>query len=1014
MHLVGNYVYSKISNVHQNSLEITSNIVQAIDAFNKTLLVPQYIDDFGHRKTITDANEIAPLINRGFSIRRIEERFYLARGLFGGAPKRRFSTTKGLASELVETDPTDKNYPNLQDVASRVIRNFYDMGTKTESQIEEVAALAFARNPVITKDLVKILISELGKPLLEVEVLKALRTTLANASPGALDPDDLVRLLKIVMDQMKAVHQQEGTGTKFVSLVSTAAEILDVMRDTGVVEVDRTTIHDQLNKTLDSLSCNKKIIISSVSAYAKQSLARVPDNESLINYFLKKLKCATQGVSSLINGVKNVDIEAFITSYYKIIQVLEQHEKKKNWYEDIRALKILSLKGSFQKFEDVMRKRVSKYSKHEDFFYHFVGNILFILLEIIKNNSSEKNKDWALSCVQEIYLKNNVWGTSIKLKRGILEELADIVKKADKGTADKTKEILRTIEVAVRNDNIANDLRNIFRLTVDFDDMIWEGMYRSVKASTVLITKAQENIQFSPAENLEQLKQMRLENQDIQKELSCYIPLSGSCHQSARATDATTFQGEDLQDMITEFLCGEDKVFVLFGDSGGGKSTFLLRLEQNLWNNWDPKKPIPLYINLSTLEKPFGNAIHETLTKRNFNKDELNVYKTYEFIFLFDGYDELHKKCNLYEENSLTDWNAKSIVSCRTHYFVGSNYKNFFAPDVPHGVSPPDLKKAFILPFNSDQIEECFKKFIKEYKIPTTLDQYQKYIKVFPNLKEITKNPFILRVIAEVLPKIAEEYKQNKSDEGQLRYIDIFDRFVNNWFDREERRFIRLATSSGIENDYIKSQYKDIATSLALSMVQEKVYSFIFTRKSVDPNYENCETVWDKYFTKKLQHAFAGVPLRKDEGSFRFMHNSLRDYFCLRAIIESSTVDDSPSRNKDEQSRILLKNLNSVDLTSETEILKLMKECVMKEENLKNELFEIIERSKSEVELKNGGANAAAILKAAGVDLSCLNSEGISNSDSSTVITMATNFDNQHFTECKLIAPPNVKSSNLW
>jgi len=55
---------------------------------------------------------------------------------------------------------------------------------------------------------------------------------------------------------------------------------------------------------------------------------------------------------------------------------------------------------------------------------------------------------------------------------------------------------------------------------------------------------------------------------------------------------------------VDEFLEGDQKVFLLLGDSGAGKSTFNRELDYQLWLTYKKNGVIPLHINLPAIDKP--------------------------------------------------------------------------------------------------------------------------------------------------------------------------------------------------------------------------------------------------------------------------------------------------------------------------------------------------------------------------------------------------------------------------
>ena len=295
--------------------ENTSSCVDtALEAYQQGLLGLHYIDD-GWKQTVS-YEKIPALIRKGFTLQLAENgKFYLTRGLPGGAPKE-FISTQALAEELKKTELKHPDYAGMQELALNVINLFAQNQTKTKPLIEEVTALAYANNTVITKSLLKVLVKEINQgELLDIDMLKALKTTLINSLIDALDPDDLIQVLQITMRRITQIHQQDKTNYKLYAGISTISDILDVMGDANVIKVGRINLHDPLYKILDTLSDDDDILIAAQAAYAKQSLVRVPNDETKFRSAIASWCSLGQGVASLCKVVTDKDLSSLLSAY---------------------------------------------------------------------------------------------------------------------------------------------------------------------------------------------------------------------------------------------------------------------------------------------------------------------------------------------------------------------------------------------------------------------------------------------------------------------------------------------------------------------------------------------------------------------------------------------------------------------------------------------------------------------------------------------------------------------------
>jgi len=847
----------------------------ALKAYQQGLLGQHYFDN-GWKQTVTIA-KIPGLMQRGFSLQLAENgKFYLTRGLMGGAPKE-FISTKALAEELKKTDLKDRDYAAMQELALNVINLFSLNHIKTKPLIEEVTALAYANNTVITKSLLKVLVREINQgELLDVDLLKSLKTTLINSLIDALDPDDLIQVLQITMRRITEIHKQDKTNYKLYAGISTISDILDVMGDANVIKVGRIKLHDPLYEILDTLSDHDDTLIAAQAAYAKQSLVRVPNDETKLRSTLRRGTAFAQGVTSLCKVVTDKDLSSLLSAYDNFKKAVDFQEGKKQWYGDVRILKLLNEKRDYDLFSKVMDTRIQGSINR-----HIVGNILFILQDVAHNDPDLNTRKWAIDRMLDLFLDDAKWGDKKQVKKSILAQLVGCAALPDEATVDFAKEKLN----AIGDKKGLTDLQK--RLIVDvLEDLPLvtpKSVHHVETPSNALIIAATRPQAVSMEQKIEQLRTQTLENEEVLKELASYIPVLGS----RRLFDPKE-QTFDLDKAMDEFLKGNNKVFLLLGDSGGGKSTYLRYLENRLWKNWDITKPIPLFISLPALKLPFKEAVSEALKERGFTEqDQKELKSKHSFIFLMDGYDELKQKKNLFVANQLNQWKGQTIITCRTQYLSGeqSSYQSYFAPPTDNVISTVSMDEASTSPFTQNQIESYCRKFIELHKIPRTWQQYNTDIASVPDLAEMIVTPFLLRIIAEVLPSIIESHKNSNSQERlRLLRIEIFDAFVKNWFYREELKIQQREIEHNIPD--IKEAFVDFATRLALEMMQDDLVSVDYKESS--SLFDQTPSKWAKYFSSdsKTSLVRSGVPIRKTGPySFAFIHKSLLEYFGARAII---------------------------------------------------------------------------------------------------------------------------------
>ncbi|GJJ75017.1 hypothetical protein EMPS_07375 [Entomortierella parvispora] len=265
-----------------------------------------------------------------------------------------------------------------------------------------------------------------------------------------------------------------------------------------------------------------------------------------------------------------------------------------------------------------------------------------------------------------------------------------------------------------------------------------------------------------------------------------------------------------LQDRANNFLQSKREVLLILGDSGAGKSTFGMRLEHKLWKEYNPGGSIPLFIDLKTIDSLEKDLILQHLEDEGYFSDQqLEYLRQYrEFILICDGYDECHRWFNLHTKNQFNkprQWKAKLIINCRTQY-IGPNYRNYFEPEVKttgneNFSHTSDLfEEAVIVPFKVTQIKEYVETFTRVRGAPEyssdeprwTTEQYMASLESIRHLMELAQNPFMLKMILDVLPKIAKTTTK-------MTRVELYDKFVDLHFESEQQRLSRQHSGGSMD-----------------------------------------------------------------------------------------------------------------------------------------------------------------------------------------------------------------------
>jgi len=235
-----------------------------------------------------------------------------------------------------------------------------------------------------------------------------------------------------------------------------------------------------------------------------------------------------------------------------------------------------------------------------------------------------------------------------------------------------------------------------------------------------------------------------------------------------------------MEDHIEEFLQNKmTKVMLILGVSGSGKSLFGQYYSRQAWD----RGVVPLWISLPGLANPKGTAIEEGLQLQGVPENEIETFRGKPLLIILDAYDEVKNLENLYENNQLESWpNAKVIITCRLEYLPACNYDALFKP------KGGAYCKRYVAPFSPKEIESYLKKYVQQQKVRWSVEEYQQHFDRLPAIKELIQTPFLLRIIADVLPDIVEG-QEEVVEQIKLTRRSLYEKFIDQWFIKHLNRW---------------------------------------------------------------------------------------------------------------------------------------------------------------------------------------------------------------------------------
>jgi len=490
---------------------------------------------------------------------------------------------------------------------------------------------------------------------------------------------------------------------------------------------------------------------------------------------------------------------------------------------------------------------------------------------------------------------------------------------------------------------------------------------------------------------LRQLRKQRL------KERGNVVYILPQAKSSLQASDDQRFP---LTGKVEEFLDSSQKVFLLLGDSGAGKSTFNRHLECELWNKYKKNTGrIPLFINLPAIDKPEQDMIAKQLRKAEFTEPEIRELKVHRsFILICDGYDESQQTNNLYVSNRLNqpgEWNVQMVVSCRSEY-LGVDYRDRFQPgDRNIRAEPGQFQEAVITPFTSDQVKDYIRQYVSVHQPLWETKDYEQALDIIPGLKELVRNPFLMALSLEVLPRMVDPGEHLSVT--HITRVALYDQFIEHWLERGKKRLsekelssqAKAAFESLIDEGFTQNGI-DFLKKLAVAIYKEQDgHPIIKYSRFKD------EESWKSVFFGRggeKQLLREACPLTRNGNQYRFIHRSLLEYGLTLAVFDPNdweeislpmalsnrrgSVGSAYSFRVRSSAKRIAPVEQGPDINSplawrhfveELSVLQFLTERVQQEPVFKQQLLDYIEQSKTDKKWRTAAANAITILVRAGV-----------------------------------------------
>ncbi|KAF9345391.1 hypothetical protein BGX26_003171 [Mortierella sp. AD094] len=912
-------------------------------------------------------------------------------------------------------DPDGKK--RLQTITTDVVRAFVRDELKKPNVVAEVVSLAAVLNQEDFRKLLQTFVDGIDQSvLLEVHLLDGLAQLIRNAEQEYIDADDLVKILELLNTRLKGTHKQSTRHIHRLAL--TMSNVLDSMVDSQVEGIACEQLHEPLSEYLKGLQESSDPYLVYQAAYAYQALQYVPDDETILQTALRRTGRVVQGISGVVSAVKALDLNMFLEGLQSIqgglagagkaivlvkdayadsktldegsfLESLKESfscARKSAWYPALRGLDRLLQENRFAEFQQLVRDVPCKQDPA------FQWGVCQRLGEIVANTflQAETHK-CALAFLGELYKDDIIWGRA-NIKQWILRILIQMTDSPKGFTANQARTLLQELKT-----NGSAEKRLLYQSCEKGHAGSGLIMVTLPPQESPLLDRVQNKPDVGTP--LRQLKRERLKDQGGD------VYISPSAKSSLRATD-----NFDLTSKVQEFLDSNRKVFLVLGDSGAGKSTFNRALETKLWDKYDKvDKRIPLFIHLPAIKEPERDLIAERLRKANFTENQIWELKDrHEFILICDGYDESQQTRNLYISNMFNQpggWRAQMVISCRTEY-NGADYRDCFQPNDRNNSGRPELfQEAVITPFNKDQIQDYIDQYVSLRNPPWGSKDYQEALKQVPNLQDLAKNPFLLKLALDVLPRLLNT--SSNFSAARITRVGLYDEFVAQWIERAKIRLRELDLSSRDKEAFMElsgsgfrqnsiAYLKELVTAIYDNQGGNPVVNYLERRDRKTWK----EALFNKEDGKNLLRE--AIPLSRNGDMYRFIHKSVLEYGLALAVFDPSEHEESleptsvTSRRRSTSSALSFEIATSVEKTTiaieqslldsplgrknlvdEPSIIQFLMERARQQPEFKDQLLSVIERSKTDKTARVAAANAITILVRARIQFNGADLRGI-------------------------------------
>ncbi|KAF8962801.1 hypothetical protein BGZ46_001109 [Entomortierella lignicola] len=890
--------------------------------------------------------------------------------------------------QAIKEHPAEIEY--LHHLANKMVERFIALPYKGPDNIREIVLLGLILDKDTHRKLLNSFLGEFEKSsLVDLDLLLGMIQLVQDAPPKSLRSDSLIQIIRAIRRRLEDPAQKKGE--YLANLVLSATRILIIMVACEVKELDRVQEHEPLMKLLVSLKDSTDPLVRFQAKYACQVFRSIPDDETGFQEFRRHVVDFTGGLFQMSHLIK-MELDGVVDGLPGVIKggrgLLGMMKKAlateggSPWYQSVLQAEKLAQQGKLADLNKLICEGPCRRAPL------FQWGVCQLLGEIAVDQSwNSDTRSQAVKLLGQMFKFNIGPEGNVEIRKWVLTVLNHILN-CQPSFASTTPPLYIQVRDLIRELGRGQDQSFFYVHPL-------RSQLPSPKASSLL-----KDVNDKPDIEL-LLQRLRLRRRNDFDSEAVFVPQLSKLNLQAKEDKLTP-----LKQRVDTFLAGNRQVFLILGDSGAGKSTFIRKLEYDLWDQYKPGNTIPLFIDLKTVNKTGNDMIERHLADLHlFSESQImELRRTRVFYLLCDGYDEWHKWSNIHSVNRFNQpnqWRTKMIITCRTQYLV-STYRGYFEPQSPNPNVNLDLyEEAVVVSFKMEQIKD----YVDQYTAASlarepindqpvwTSQQYMDRLKEIVNLMDLIKNPFMLRMVMETLPKI-------KRRVAKITRAELYDEFTELHFETELRRLVgqnaRNAMAPDCATYFSEIQGEDFvhlgvefSKDLAYAMFKEQdgqnsvQYSSVMDEGTWKTKFFGT-SVKARLFRESIQvvcrsNADGSAKSHKENilarkrNAYEFTHRSLLEYFYSRLVFDPAwnprefdltaclgAVDNPKSLGSHP--------LAQMNLVPEASVIQFLVERAQQIPRFESLLRAIVERSKRNTSIGYAAANAMTILIRAGVD----------------------------------------------